>query len=96
MTHPQFWKFKIDQDIFKWITAIPSDQINTQLYNVCDDSVQNNINNVTDGFEQDESSRLQVVETIVIKPSNPTVCAISVLGILPKHPSNPSKLILSD
>ena len=74
MTHPQFRKFKIDWDLFKHITAILSDQITAQLYNFCDDLVQNSIiNTVTDVFQQDEPSLLQVIENIVTKRSNPTV-----------------------
>lgn len=65
MTHPQFGKFKIDWDIFKCITAIPSDQITAQLY-FCDDSVQNTtINTITDVFQQDEYSLLEVIENII-------------------------------
>ena len=65
MTHPQFGKFKIDWDIFKRITAIPSDQITAQLY-FCDDSVQNTtINTITDVFQQDEYSLLEVIENII-------------------------------
>ena len=74
ITHPQFRKFKIDWDIFKCITAIPSNQITAQLYNLCDDSVQNSIiNTITDVFQQDKSSLLQLIENIVTKYSNPTV-----------------------
>ena len=71
MTHPHFRKFKIDWYILKHIL---SDQITAQLYNLCDDSVQNSIiDTVTDVFQQDESSYLQVIEHIVTKRSNPTV-----------------------
>ena len=74
ITHSQFWKFKIDWDLFKRITAILFDQITAQLYNICDDSVQNSIiNTITDVFQQDESSLLQLIENIVTKYSNPTV-----------------------
>ena len=74
MTHSQFWKFKIDWDLFKRITAILFDQITAQLYNLCDDSVQNSIiNAITDVFQQDKSSLLQLIENIVTKYSNPTV-----------------------
>ena len=71
MTHPQIQKFKIDWDIFKCITAIPSDLISAQLYNHCDDSVQNSImNTITDASQQDKSL-LQVTENIVLKPNCP-------------------------
>ena len=43
MTHPQFWKFKIDWDVFKLITIIPPHQIAAQLYNLCVDTVQNTL-----------------------------------------------------
>ena len=59
MNNLQFLKFKIDRGIFKCITAIASDQITAQLYNFCDDLIQNSIiSNVTDVFQYDESSLL--------------------------------------
>ena len=68
MTHPQFWKFKNDWDTFKHITAIPSDQITAQLYNLWDNLVQNSIIGM---FQQDVSSLLQVIKNCyqVLKPN---------------------------
>ena len=74
MTHPQFWKFKIDWDVFKQITTIPPHQIAAQLYNLCDDTVQNIlINNVSDIFQLFETDLLKSIESVVTKRSNPTV-----------------------
>lgn len=45
MTNPQFRKFRIDWDVFKKIACIPHDQVTIQLYNLCDEGVQNGIIN---------------------------------------------------
>ena len=45
MTNPQFRKFRVDWSVFKKITNIMDNQIHAQLYNACDDSVQNSLLN---------------------------------------------------
>ena len=45
MTHPQFRKFKIDWDVYKQLTNIPTTNIATQLYYICDDALQHNVVN---------------------------------------------------
>ena len=93
MTHPHFCKFKIDWDIFKHIL---SDQITAQLYNLCDDSVQNSIiDTVTDSF-----NKMNPLICKSLKTSLPSVqtqlSTICIFGTLPKHPWKPSKLVLLD
>ena len=78
MTHPQFRKFKIDWDVFKKITSIPSDQFPSQLYSACDEAVQNSIiNSFPKFFDQSEEDLLQSIESIVTKSSNPSVHRMS-------------------
>ena len=68
MTHPQFCKFRIDWEIFKTVTAIPMDQIPSQLYSLCDESVQNSIINIVKNFVSlSEADILREIETIVIR-----------------------------
>ena len=74
MTKPQFRKFLIDWSVFKKITNIPDNQVHAQLYNSCDDSVQNSLlNTVSDFFRLSEEQLLKTLEEIVTKRSNPAV-----------------------
>ena len=50
MTLPQFRKFKIDWTVFKNITLLPDNQITSQLYNACEDSVQTSLINTIPNF----------------------------------------------
>ena len=68
MTHPQFRKFKTDWAVFKRITNLPSNQLHAQLYNSCDEHVQNSlVNTVTDFFSLTEVELLNMLEDIVPK-----------------------------
>ena len=61
ITHPQFRKFKINWEFFKQIRVIPPPQIAVQLYNLCDDSIQNTFaNTITDVFQLSENNLLKV------------------------------------
>ena len=74
MTHPEFRKFKVDWEVFKSITRLPTDQIAPHLYNSCEQSVQNSIiNSNVDFFKMDEEAMLKTIEKIVTKSSNPAV-----------------------
>ena len=78
MTHPQFRKFRIDWEVFKTITAIPMDQIPSQLYSLCDESVQNIF------FSLSEADILREIETIVTQKSNPSVHRMAFSSITQK------------
>ena len=83
MTHPQFRKFKIDWDVFKNITHISNEQLHSQLYSCCDESVQNAIINTSvNFFEIPESEALTIIEAIVTKKSNPSVHRMAFSAII--------------
>ncbi len=74
MSQPQFRKFKIDWTIYKQTTGIQSPQLQGQLYNACEDSVQVSlINSITDVLHASEDDILQKIEAIVTKRANPLV-----------------------
>ena len=74
MTHPQFRKLRIDWDVYKKVTNIPSSQIGPLLYSACEGNVQTSIiNSYPKFFEQDETTMLESIEQIVTKRVNPTV-----------------------
>jgi len=74
MTHPQFRKCRIDWTVFKQITGVPPQQIQSLLYNTRDDTTQHNIINTTPNFLTFTEDRLlDQIETIVTKKVNPTV-----------------------
>ena len=74
MTHPDFRKFMMDWDVYKLISRIPKEQIAPQLYNACDDNLQNKIINTVDNFlTLSENEILKLLETIATKKSNPAV-----------------------
>ena len=50
MTTQQFWKFRIDWDIFTRMTNLPTAQTNVQLYNCADEAIQNSIINTYPDF----------------------------------------------
>ena len=85
MTHPQFRKFRIDWEVFKTITAIPMDQIPSQLYSSCNESVQNSItNSVKNIFSLSEADILREIETIVTQKLNPSVHRMAFSSITQK------------
>ena len=62
MTLPQFRKFTIDWTVFKNITLLPDNQITSQLYNACEDSVQTSLVNTIPNFiELPEEELLKTV-----------------------------------
>ena len=74
MMQPQFHKFHTDWNVFKCITNLPENQIHPQLYNTCDETVQNShVNSVSDFFSLSENELLGTLEAIVTKNSNPAV-----------------------
>ena len=74
MTLPQFRKFKMDWDVFKRITNLPENQIHSQLYNACSESVQNSpVNTESDFFSLTEEKMIETLEKIVTKKCNPMV-----------------------
>ena len=85
MTHPQFHKFRIDWEVFKTITAISMDQIPSQLYSSCDESVQNSIiNTVKNFFSLSEADIMKEIETIVTQKSNPGVHTMAFSSVTQK------------
>ena len=74
MTNPQFRKFHTDWNVFKKITNLPDSQIHAQLYNSCDESVQNSlVNSVTNFFDLHENDLLHQLENIVTRKCNPAI-----------------------
>ena len=71
MTLPQFRKFLVDWDVFKQVTRISGDQLNAQIYNCCDDEVQNTIVNSMSNFFTISEKALHD-SSIVTKKSNPS------------------------
>ena len=62
-THPQFWKFKTDWHVFKYITNILDSKIHAQLYSCCDYDVQKSLaNTITDFFTLTEDQLLTTIE----------------------------------
>lgn len=54
MEHPEFKKFKVDWNMFKSKTRLPTDQVALHLYNSCEQSVKNiNINSNVDFFKME-------------------------------------------
>ena len=82
MTNQQFQESVIDGDVFKRLARIPTSQIPIQLYNLCDDTVQNNIINTNSEFSTlAESDMLKLIEIIVTSCSNPTVHRMTFANI---------------
>ena len=74
MKRLQFCKFRTDWNVFKRITNLPDNQIYTQLYNACDETVQINlVNTTTDFFSLIEYDLLNTFEATVTKKTNPAV-----------------------
>ena len=82
MINPQFRKFIIDWGVYKTIGNIPNNQITIQLYNLCDETVQNSIINTNSNFTSlTEKEMLDTIEAIATKKSNPTVHRLSFANI---------------
>ena len=74
ITMPQWRKFQFDWKSFKNITTLHENQIASQLYSACDETVQMSlINTVSNIFEQSEDNLLKHIESIVTQKSNPMV-----------------------
>ena len=85
MTHPHFRKFRIDWEVCKTVTVIPTDQIPSELYSSCDESVQNSITNtVKNFFSVSEADILREIETIATQKSNPSVHRMAFSSITQK------------
>ena len=83
MTKPQFRKFLIDWTVFKQITGLVDKQTLAQLYNCCDESVQNSIVNIIpDIFSVSEEKLIKELELIVTKQANPTVHRMTFSSII--------------
>ena len=83
MTHPQFRKFKIDWEVYKKMTSLPTTHISNYLYSACDDEVQNSlINSGQDPFTLPETELLKAIEDVVTKKSNPAIHRMHFGGII--------------
>jgi len=72
MTKPQFRKFVIDWTVYKQITGLSGKQLLAQLYNCCNEGVQNSIvNTIPDIFAATEERLLKEIESTVTKQENP-------------------------
>ena len=82
MTTAEFRKFKLDWQVYKSITQLPTDQIAPQLYTACDGDVQNSIMNTSAHFlKDDEDTNLSTIESIVTRQSNPAVHRLAFSNI---------------
>ena len=78
MTPQQFRKFKIDWDVFTKMTKLSDTQMNIQLYNCAEETVQSSIiNTYPEFFNADPSKLLDMLEVLVMMKSNPIVHRIS-------------------
>ena len=92
-TMPQWRKFNFDWTSFKNITQLPDNQIASQLYNTCDETVQMSlINTCPNVFELSEENLLEEIESIVTQKSNPTVHRMTFRKLL-QGPSESIQLI---
>ena len=68
MTHLQFCKIKMDWNVFKQITNMPPNQLHSQLYSSCTDTVQTGLVNTVNNFcELTEAQLLETLEQIITK-----------------------------
>ena len=82
MTPQQFRKFKIDWDVFTKMTSLSGTQMNIQLYNCAEETVQSSIiNTYPEFFNADPSKLLDMLEVLVTMKSNPIVHRISFSSI---------------
>ena len=82
MTPQQFRKFKIDWDVFTKMTNLSDTQMNVQLYNCAEETVQNSIiNTYPEFFNADPNKLLDMLEVLVTMKSNPIVHRISFSSI---------------
>ena len=74
MTNQQCCKFKIDWGMFKSITTIPPTQVAVQLYNLCNEPVQNSIINMSPNFlTLNETDMIHIIQSVVTSCSNPSL-----------------------
>ena len=82
MTPQQFRKFKIDWDVFIKMTNLSDTQMNIQLYNCAEQTVQSSIiNTYPEFFNADPRKLLDMLEVLVTMKSNPIVHRISFSSI---------------
>ena len=82
MMTQQFWKFRIDWDIFTRITNLPTVETNIQLYNYANKTVQKSIiNTYPKFFNTSPNKLLDMLEVLVTWKSNPMVHQISFSSI---------------
>ena len=82
MTPQQFRKFEIDWDVFTKMTNLSDTQMNIQLYNCAEETVQNSIiNTYPEFFNADPSKLLGMLEVLVTMKSNPILHRISFSSI---------------
>ena len=74
MTHPQFRKFRVDWDVYKQITGLPTQHIANHLYSACCSEVQMSlINTKSNCLSLPEDELLETIQLIVTKQTNPAV-----------------------
>ena len=74
MTHPQFRKFRVDWDVYKQITGLPTNYIANHLYSACCSEVQTSlINTKSNCLSLPENELLDTIQLIVTKQTNPAV-----------------------
>ena len=82
MTTQQFWKFRIDWDVFTMMINLPTAQTNVQLYNCANEAVQNSIiNTYPDFFNTSPNKLLDMLKALVMWKSKPMVYRISLSSI---------------
>ena len=82
MTQAEFRKFKTDWSVYKKITKIPEDQMASQLYTACDNTIQTSIvNSVNDLLSVEETDLLLLIESLTTRHSNPAVHRLAFSNI---------------
>ena len=74
MTHQQYRKFRVDWEVYKQITAMPTSHAQNHLYNACNDDVQTSLISCNSHcLTLSEPDLLNIIETVVTKHTNPAV-----------------------
>ena len=74
MAPPQFWKFRVDWDVYTTITGLPTQERTAHLYSACDPTVQHSIINTKPNFLTFiRNDAIDTIESLVTKQSNPIV-----------------------
>ena len=72
MTHQQFRKFRVDWQVYKQITALPTTHAQNHLYNACYEEVQTSLINTNPKcLTLSETDLLDTIEKVVIRRMNP-------------------------